>query len=70
MSSEHKNVNLKRLIENLNKNLNTIEKIRKFILMDIEPTYENGLMTQTMKIKKEKVFLRYKNQIDSLYRTL
>jgi long-chain acyl-CoA synthetase len=58
------------LIENLNKNLNTIEKIRKFILMDIEPTYENGLMTQTMKIKKEKVFLRYKKQIDSLYRTL
>ena len=38
--------------------------------MDIEPTYENGLMTQTMKIKKEKVFLRYKKQIDSLYRTL
>ena len=70
VSDEHKNVNLKRLIENLNKNLNTIEKIRKFILMDIEPTYENGLMTQTMKIKKEKVFLRYKNQIDSLYRTL
>ena len=70
VSDEHKNVNLKRLIENLNKKLNTIEKIRKFILMDIEPTYENGLMTQTMKIKKEKVFLRYKNQIDSLYRTL
>ena len=70
VSDEHKNVNLKRLIENLNKNLNTIEKIRKFILMDIEPTYKNGLMTQTMKIKKEKVFLRYKNQIDSLYRTL
>jgi len=70
VSDEHKNVNLKRLIENLNKNLNTIEKIRKFILIDIEPTYENGLMTQTMKIKKEKVFLRYKNQIDSLYRTL
>ena len=70
VSDEHKNVNLNRLIENLNKNLNTIEKIRKFILIDIEPTYENGLMTQTMKIKKEKVFLRYKNQIDSLYRTL
>ena len=38
--------------------------------MDIEPTYENGLMTQTMKLKKEKIFLQYKNEIDKLYRTL
>ena len=31
--------------------------------MDLEPTYENGLMTQTMKLKK-KIFLRYKKKLE------
>ena len=38
--------------------------------MDLEPTYENGLMTQTMKLKKEKIFLRYKKEIGRLYGNL
>ena len=56
LNDEHKNANIKKIVQNINADLNTIEKIRKFILMKIEPTYENGMMTQTMKLKKEKNF--------------
>ena len=70
LNDEHKNANIKKIVQNINADLNTIEKIRKFILMKIEPTYENGMMTQTMKLKKEKIFLKYKNEIKKLYRTL
>ena len=52
IDDEYKNVNVKKLIQNLNLKLNTIEKIRKFIILDRELTYQNGMMTQTMKIKK------------------
>ena len=70
LNDEYKKTNLKKLIQNLNDNLNSVEKIRKFIVMKFEPTYENGLMTQTMKLKKEKIFLQYKSEIEKLYNTL
>ena len=57
IDDEYKNVNVKKLIQNLNLKLNTIEKIRKFIILDRELTYQNGMMTQTMKIKKKKFFI-------------
>ena len=52
LNDDYKKTDVKKLIQALNYNLNSIEKIRKFIVMDLEPTYENGLMTQTMKLKK------------------
>ena len=58
LNDDYKKTDVKKLIQALNYNLNSIEKIRKFIVMDLEPTYENGLMTQTMKLKKKKIFLR------------
>ena len=70
LNDEYKKTDLKKLIQSLNCNLNSIEKIRKFIVMDLEPTYENGLMTQTMKLKKKKIFLRYKKEIGKLYGNL
>ena len=54
LNDDYKKTDVKKLIQALNYNLNSIEKIRKFIVMDLEPTYENGLMTQTMKLKKIK----------------
>ena len=70
LNDDYKKTDVKKLIQALNYNLNSIEKIRKFIVMDLEPTYENGLMTQTMKLKKEKIFLRYKKEIGRLYGNL
>ena len=70
LNDDYKKTDVKKLIQALNYNLNSIEKIRKFIVMDLEPTYENGQMTQTMKLKKKKIFLRYKKEIGRLYGNL
>ena len=61
---------LKKILQAVNKNLNSIERIRKFIILDQELTYENGLMTQTMKIKRKKVLDFYHDQINKLYKSL
>ena len=61
---------LKKILQAVNKNLNSIERIRKFIILDQELTYENGLMTQTMKIKRKKVLDFYHAQINKLYKSL
>ena len=73
IDDEYKNVNVKKLIQNLNLKLNTIEKIRKFIILDRELTYQNGMMTQTMKIKKKRYFHIIKNRLKNftlIYNTL
>ena len=63
INDEYRDANTKKLIQNLNSKLNTVEKIRKFIILDVEPSYENGMMTQTMKIKKDKFSYSIKNKL-------
>ena len=67
ISEGNNETDLKKVLEVVNKNLNSIEKIRKFIVLKQELTYENGLMTQTMKIKRKKVLYFYSEQISKLY---
>ena len=62
-----KNVNIKKLIKLTNEKLNSIEKVRKFIEIKEPFTYENGMMTQTSKLKKKEIFNFYKKKIDELY---
>ena len=64
LNDDYKKTDVKKLIQALNYNLNSIEKIRKFIVMDLEPTYENGLMTQTMKLKKKKFSFVIKKKLE------
>ena len=59
---------IRSIIENLNKNLGIIEKIKKFILIDQEFTIENGLMTPTLKLKRKKIIERYKQDLEKLYK--
>ena len=67
-NNEIKLADLKGVIENLNRKLNSIEKIKKYILAEKPFSYENGLLTQTQKIKREQVYKFYSEKIKKLYR--
>ena len=67
-NDEIKLADLKGVIENLNRKLNSIEKIKKYILAEKPFSYENGLLTQTQKIKREQVYKFYSEKIKKLYR--
>ena len=55
--------NLKRIIEITNKKLNSVEKIRKYYVIKKTLSYENGFMTQTMKLRKNIIFNFYKRKL-------
>ena len=54
-------------IEKVNKQLNKIEKIKKFIVIEKQFSIENGFMTPTLKFKRYKIIQEYKNQLEKLY---
>ena len=56
------------LIKKINTSLNSLEKIRKFLLLKEKFTYENGFLTQTHKIKREEVYMQFKEEIEKLYK--
>ena len=55
------------IIENLNKKLTLVEKIKKIQLIDENFSIENGLLTPTMKVKRKKVTAKYKKELEKLY---
>ncbi len=65
-SEENKN-EIEFYIENLNKSLSLVEKIKKFILIEEEFTIENGMLTPTLKLKRKKILEKYKNDLEKLY---
>ena len=54
-------------IENLNKTLSLVEKVRKFKLIKDEFTIENGMLTPTLKLKRKKIIEKYKVDLEKLY---
>ena len=54
-------------LENLNKSLSLIEKVKKFKLIKEEFTIENGMLTPTLKLKRKKVLEKYKKDLEKLY---
>jgi len=54
-------------VNNVNKKLTLIEKIKNFILIEDSFTIENGLLTPTMKVKRNKVIKKYKNILENFY---
>ena len=61
---------ISRIVDEVNKNLNSVEKIRKFLVVEEPFTYENNLLTQTFKVKKKEVYLKYENLIKEFYSKL
>jgi len=54
-------------LENLNKNLSSVEKVKKFKLIKEEFTIENGMLTPTLKLKRKKILEKYKDDLEKLY---
>ena len=55
------------LVNKINKNLTLVEKIKKFHILQESFTIENGLLTPTMKVKRNKVILKYKKILENFY---
>ena len=64
LSAEKK---IREYIENINKNLSVIEKIKKFKLVTKEFTIENRMLTPTLKLKRKEILKNYKQEIENLY---
>ncbi len=58
---------IKKYLENINKNVSLIEKIRKFKLITDEFTIENRMLTPTLKLKRKEILNNYKQELDKLY---
>ncbi len=54
-------------LENLNKSLSLIEKVKKFKLINEEFTIDNGMLTPTLKLKRKKILEKYKEELEKLY---
>ena len=58
---------INKIIDKINQNLTLVEKIKKFYLVDGNFSIENGLLTPTMKVKRNKVIEKYKNILENFY---
>ena len=54
-------------LEDLNKTLSLVEKVKKFKLINEEFTIENGMLTPTLKLKRKKILEKYKEDLEKLY---
>ncbi len=67
VEKEINNEKIKLVIENTNKSLTLIEKIKKFVLINEEFTIENGMLTPTLKLKRKEIIKNYKQYLENLY---
>ncbi len=54
-------------LENLNKTLSLVEKVKKFKLIQEEFSIDNGMLTPTLKLKRKKILNKYKDDLEKLY---
>jgi len=54
-------------IDDLNKNLSLVERVKKIKLINEEFTIENGMLTPTLKLKRKEIIKNYKQQLENLY---
>ena len=65
--SEENKKEIENYLENLNKSLSLVEKVKKFKLINEEFTIENGMLTPTLKLKRKKILENYKQDLEKLY---
>jgi len=66
-SHDIENEKIQIAIDNINKNLSKIEKIKKYLIIKDQFTIENGLLTPTLKLKRYKIIKKYKSELENLY---
>ena len=54
-------------LNNLNKNLSSIEKVKKYFITYNEFTIENRMLTPTLKLKRKEIVRNYLKEIENLY---
>ena len=59
---------IKEIIDGINKSLTVVEKVKNFYLLEENFSIENGLLTPTMKVKRNKVIKKYKNILENFYK--
>jgi len=64
---EHKE-KINEIVNEINNNLTLVEKIKKFQLINENFSIENGMLTPTMKVKRNKVINKYKNILENFYK--
>ena len=65
---KEKKEKINEIINKINENLTLVEKIKKFYLLNENFSIENGLLTPTMKVKRNKVIAKYKNILEKFYK--
>ena len=55
------------IVEKINEKLSLVEKIKKFRIIDENFSIENGLLTPTLKVKRNKVIGKYKEILENFY---
>jgi long-chain acyl-CoA synthetase len=58
---------LAQVVDRVNANLSSLEKVRRFAVLAEPFTVENGMMTPTMKIRRHKIKEAYGGIVDGLY---
>ena len=54
-------------VNNLNKSLAMIERVKKYLIIKDEFTIENRMLTPTLKLKRKEIVNKYLEQIENLY---
>jgi long-chain acyl-CoA synthetase len=54
-------------VKRANQNLSVIERVRRFHVMAEPFSIDNGLMTPTMKLKRQRIYEHYRDVIEGLY---
>ena len=68
VSESHENrKEIEIFLENINKTLSLVEKVKKFKLIEEEFTIDNGMLTPTLKLKRKKILDKYKDELEKLY---
>ena len=58
---------IKKKIEDINKDLSITEKIKKFHLIDKKFSIDNRMLTPTLKLKRFEIIKNYKKEIEKIY---